>query len=49
VAEITAQQGRQFDPDVVDAFLGLLDRGMLPAVGSLPQPAPSAQTIGPQP
>ena len=49
VTEITTQQGRQFDPDVVDAFLGLLDRGTLPAVGSLPQPAPSAQTIGPQP
>jgi putative two-component system response regulator len=49
VTEITAQQGRQFDPDVVDAFLGLLDRGTLPAVGSLPQPAPRAQTIGPQP
>jgi putative two-component system response regulator len=49
VAEITAQRGHQFDPDVVDAFLGLLDRGALPAVGPMTQPEPSAQTTGPQP
>jgi putative two-component system response regulator len=49
VAEITAQRERQVDPDVVDAFLGLLERGMLPAVGSMPQPEPSAQATGPKP
>jgi putative two-component system response regulator len=48
VAEITAQRARQFDPDVVDAFLRLLERGKLPAVGSIPQPEPSTQTTGPK-
>jgi hypothetical protein len=49
VAEITAQRGHQFDPNVVDAFLSLLDRGVLQAVGSMPQPEPSKQTTSPQP
>jgi putative two-component system response regulator len=49
VAEITAQRGRQFDPDVVHAFLGLLERGALPAVTAVARVKPSAQTIGPQP
>jgi putative two-component system response regulator len=47
LAEITTQRGRQFDPDVVDAFLGLLERGALPDVGPMTQPEPSAQTTGP--
>jgi putative two-component system response regulator len=31
LAEITDQRGRQFDPDVADAFLRLAQRGALPA------------------
>jgi putative two-component system response regulator len=41
VAEITAQRGRQFDPDVVDCFLGLLEQGVLPAAP--PAAHPKAQ------
>jgi putative two-component system response regulator len=43
VAEITAQRARQFDPEVVDAFLGLVERGALPAMRPMAQPEPSAQ------
>jgi putative two-component system response regulator len=46
MAEITAQRGRQFDPEVVDTFLGLLEQGTLPAVGTL-APQSSANTIVP--
>jgi putative two-component system response regulator len=49
VAEITTQRERQFDPDVVDAFLGLLDRGTLPAEHPAAQPAPSAEALGSRP
>jgi putative two-component system response regulator len=48
LAEITAQRSRQFDPDVVDAFLGLLDRGALSAIPKMAQPQPSTATAGPQ-
>jgi putative two-component system response regulator len=47
VAEITAQRGHQFDPDVVDAFLHLLEQGTLPAVGPLAQAKSSPTAIGP--
>jgi len=49
VAEIAAQQGRQFDPDVVHAFLGLVEQGALPAVRPVAQPKPSAHAAGTQP
>jgi putative two-component system response regulator len=49
VAEITAQRERQFDPDVVDAFLGLLEREALPTVRPVAQPEPSARAAGTQP
>jgi len=49
VAEITAQRERQFDPDVVDTFLGLLDQRKLPTVGPMTQPELSAQTTSPKP
>ncbi|HEV8648344.1 MAG TPA: HD domain-containing phosphohydrolase [Actinomycetes bacterium] len=44
VAEITAQRGRQFDPDVVDAFLALLERGALPAAPPGAHPKAQART-----
>lgn len=34
--ELVDQRGRQFDPDVVDAFLGLLDRRGMPAGLQIP-------------
>jgi putative two-component system response regulator len=43
LAEITAQRGRQFDPAVVDAFLGLLEGGALPAVPPVAHPKPQAR------
>jgi putative two-component system response regulator len=46
VAEITAQREHQFDPDVVDAFLGLLEGGVLPTERPVAQP--SAGAVGPQ-
>jgi putative two-component system response regulator len=49
VAEITAQQGHQFDPEVVDAFLRLLERGALPAAATGAHPKPTAQVRRTQP
>lgn len=37
IEEIVANSGTQFDPSVVDAFLRLADRDMLPRVGAVPQ------------
>ena len=46
VTEITAQRGHQFDPEVVDAFLGLLEGGVLPT--ERPVARSSAGAVGPQ-
>jgi putative two-component system response regulator len=47
VAEITAQRGHQFDPDVLDAFLNLLEQRTLPAVSAPAQPKSTTQPVGP--
>jgi putative two-component system response regulator len=49
IAEITTQKGRQFDPDVVDAFLGLVERGALPALLPVAHPKPQMQAGRTQP
>jgi putative two-component system response regulator len=36
IEEIEAQRGRQFDPDVVDAFLLLIERSFSSMIGNLP-------------
>ncbi len=43
VAEITAQQGRQFDPAIVDAFLHLVEQGALPGMSPMKQPQPQTR------
>jgi hypothetical protein len=47
VAEITAQRRHQFDPEVVDAFLGLVERGTITAAATAAHPKPTAQSARP--
>jgi putative two-component system response regulator len=49
IAEITAQKGRQFDPAVVDAFLGLVEQGAVPAVPAVAHPKTQARAGRTQP